>query len=94
MNVRTWIVSHTKLTMTIGWTPPAGQIGYMLVRDGSVIIDGKRRFALDPIGGPPSSQAKIGIPQDGKQHSYGVQPFGYLGSGYIATSANMAFQTP
>jgi hypothetical protein len=91
--VKTWIVSHTAKTITIGWTPPTGQVGYMLVRDGSILIDGKRRFGLDPIGGPPSSTAKIGIPQDGKAHSYGVRPFGYLGEGHVATGADVSFKT-
>lgn len=91
--VRTWIVSYTTKTITIGWAPPASQVGYMLVRDGSILIDGKRRFGLDQIGGPKTGQAKIGIPQDGKAHSYGVRPFGYLGEGSVATGADVTFKT-
>jgi hypothetical protein len=93
VEVPVWKVSSTKKVIRIGWTPPPGQLGYILLRDGSEMIDGKRRFGLNPIGGPPTAETNIGIPQDGKSHTYGVLVLVGGGSGYVAMSSDATVQT-
>ena len=75
-------VHEDATTITLGWTPPAGQEGYVATLDGSeVLIDGKRHGSLSKTNG----SIRIGKPQDGKPHSYGVEILGVTASGAVTS---------
>lgn len=60
----------TSKAVTIGWTPPDGQWGYVPTIDGSEkLTDQKRHIGV----GADTAQVKIGKPAGGGQHRYGVK---------------------
>lgn len=78
MNVQQ--LAETAATVTIGWTPAAGQEGYVPTIDGSeTLTDGKRH----PGTSKTQASVKIGKPGDGKPHAYGVNILGVVDSGSV-----------
>jgi hypothetical protein len=64
------ITALTSTVVTLGWTPPSAQAGFVPLLDGAdVLTDGKRHPSLSPS----ANSVRIGRPQDGKQHRYGVR---------------------
>lgn len=69
------ILSQDTKTITLGWTPPAGQEGYLPTIDGSdKMTDGKRH----PGTSETANSVRIGKKQDGQKHRYGVQILGKI----------------
>lgn len=63
------IVSQDATTITLGWTRPAGQWGFVPMIDGSEILtDGKRHIGKSAT----KTTVRIGKPRDGVKHSYDV----------------------
>ena len=71
-------ISESDQAITIGWDPVPGQVGYVPRIDGNEkLTDGKRH-----IGYPSTAtQVRIGKPQDGLPHKYGVRILGTLDEG-------------
>lgn len=67
------VTAQTSTTVTLKWTPPATQQGYVPTIDGSdLLTDGKRHASVSKS----ASSVKIGKPRDGKPHTYGVSILG------------------
>lgn len=80
MNVR--IVSETPTLITIAWDPVGGQQGFVPTIDTSELLtDGKRHASTSKT----QSQVKIGKPQDGLPHAYGVNILGVSQSGSVTS---------
>ena len=78
-------VSETDTAITVGWTKPAGQWGYVPTIDGSELLtDGKRHVGKSAS----KTTVKIGKVRDGKPHKYGVVVLTNGGSGAVLGSAS------
>ncbi len=84
MQVRKLIETDT--TITLGWDPVPGQVGYIPSIDGNEkLTDGKRH-----IGYPSSAtQVRIGKPADDQQHVYGVKLLGIQDQGVYNPSGTV-----
>lgn len=62
-------VSADKKTVALSWSQIAGAEGYLYTMDGGrKMIDGKSHFTMDGN----TTSVSVGIPQDGKAHTFGV----------------------
>lgn len=71
------VLKQTSLTITVGWTPPAGAVGYEFLRDGKRVsssFDGAK------------SQVSFGIP-DANEHTYEVMAVGAVAAGTVTVNA-------
>jgi hypothetical protein len=74
------VTAETDLAVTLGWDAVHGAAGFIFTVDGAEILaDGKRHFTID--GGRTS--VKIGKPQDGKPHAYGVEALAVVDRGSV-----------
>lgn len=75
-------VSETKSAITLGWTPPSDQWGYVpVIDDNEKLTDGKRHIGV----GATTSQVTIGKPSDEtnpvSKHRYGIKILGVAAVG-------------
>lgn len=64
------LVAQDERTVTLGWTTPPWQQGYVATIDGqSKLTDGKRHASMSMT----ANTVRIGRPPDGLRHRYGVQ---------------------
>lgn len=78
-------LNETDKTITVGWTPPAGQEGVVGIIDGSELLaDGKRHFS----GSKTLSSIKFAKLLDGKEHDYGVNVLGAIDHGSVMSGNN------
>jgi hypothetical protein len=82
VNVR--VTAETDLAVTLGWDSVHGAAGFIFTVDGAEILaDGKRHFTIDGT----RTSVKIGKPQDGKPHAYGVEALTVSDRGSVVAPA-------
>ena len=78
LNLR--VLAETATVITLGWDAQPGQEGYVTTLDGTEKMgDGKRHVSISQT----ATSVRIGKPQDGKPHTYGVEILGVGSSGSL-----------
>jgi hypothetical protein len=81
------VVSETATTITLGWSPPAGQEGYVLLIDGQPKSNDGKRHASIAVTAKQATMGKMpGETNPASKHTYGVRILGAQAEGTYPTS--------